>query len=324
MKLITDNYLKAVITITLLLSSIYLYSQGDGPRAHLQSPIGVWAINPKYLHLDQNLLPNGNILVKNANINVDVFPTTLVHTFSIKGKFARVFGMINPGSLTATGNFEANSIQTSKELSASGFSDGFIAFEYGLIGSPALNAFEFAEHKPQFNLNGFFRYWYSGTYDSNKLINLGTNRSTFEFGTTMTIPFHKDLSQNTTWLEIMPTVQFYTDNNNPARSSTANKVAQKPLFIVENHLTHNLNKKLWIGADLRYQLGGETSADGVSDDNQINILGGGLNVGYQIIPPLSAFMGYDTILLGDNDAQSNMLRVSLVFAYINLKKINTK
>ncbi|MFL0354283.1 transporter [Xanthomarina sp. GH4-25] len=310
-----------LVFINLLVFSMPVFSQGDGPRAHLPSPKNVWAINPKYLHLDQNLLPNGNILVENADINVDVFPTTLVHTFNIKGKFARVFAMINPGSLTATGNFEASSLQVSKELSASGFSDGFVAFEYGLIGSPALNALEFAKHEPQFSLNGFLRYWYSGTYDSNKLINLGTNRSTFEIGTTMAIPFHKNLTQNATWLEIMPTVQFYTDNNDPARSSRANKVEQKPLFIIENHLTHNLNKKLWVGADLRYQVGGETEADGVSDDNHINILGGGLNLGYQIIAPLSAFVGYDTIIFGDNNARSNMLRVSLVFAYINLKKI---
>lgn len=294
-------------------------AQGDGPKSHLLSPTGVWAINPKYLHLDQNVLPAGNIYVKNSDITVDLFPTTLVHTFSLGGKFARVFAMANPGSVTAKALIEP--FGSEQKLSASGFSDGFIAFEYGLVGAPALNAIEFSKHQPQFSLNGYFRYWYSGSYDSSKLLNLGTNRSTFELGTTMAIPFHKDISQNATWLEIMPTVQMYTDNNDPARSSTANKIEQNPTLIIENHLTHNLNKKLWIGADLRYQLGGETKADGVPDDNKINALGGGLSVGYQIIAPLSAYVGYGAVLLGDNDLQSNMLRFSLVFAYINLKKL---
>jgi hypothetical protein len=168
------------------------------------------------------------------------------------------------------------------------------------------------------------KYWYSGTYDSKDLLNLGTNRSIFEFGIPMAIPFHKELTQNATWLEIMPSIQFYTDNNEPARSSSANKIEQKPLFIVESHLTHNLNKKLWVGADLRFQNGGETEADGIADDNSINIIGGGLNVGYQINAPLSVFAGYDTVLYGDNDARSDMFRVSLVFAYINLKKLKNK
>lgn len=308
-----------------MLGSFYLapfncIAQGDGPRAHLFSPTGVLALNPKYLHLEQNLLPNGNILVENANLTVDVFPTTFVHTFSVGGKFARVFAMINPGSLSAKANIEPLG-DTMEELTANGFSDGFLAFEYGLIGSPALNALEFSQQNPHFSLNGFFKLWYSGTYDSSKLINLGTNRSTFEFGTTMAIPFHKEATQNATWLEIMPTVQFYTNNNDPARSSTANKIEQKPLFILENHLTHNITKKLWVGADLRYQIGGETKADGVPDDNNINALGGGFNLGYQINAPLSAFVGYGTVLLGDNDIKSNMLRFSIVFAYINLKKL---
>lgn len=318
----THKFSAVIVLLFTFLFSHTILSQGDGPRAHLLSPKGVWAVNPKYLYLDQNILPAGNILVKNADIKVNVFPTTFVHTFSIKGQFARVFAMANPGSLTATAT--ATSVPITQELSASGFSDGFLALEVGIIGAPALNAVEFSQHVPKFNLNGYFRYWYSGTYDSDKLINLGTNRSTFEIGTTMAIPFHKEVSQNATWLEIMPTVQFYTDNSDPARSSTANKVEQAPLLIIENHLTHNLNKKLWIGADLRYQYGGETKADGVPDDNNINILGGGISAGYQIIPPLSAYAGYGTILVGDNDAQSNMLRISLVFAYINLKKINSQ
>ncbi len=319
----TNINTKSFCTSLLILIFTYsVFSQGDGPRAHLFAPTGVWAVNPKYLHLEQNLLPGGTILVKDANITIDVFPTTFVHTFAIKGKLARVFAMANPGSLTATFSDQSGSIN--EELSANGFSDGFLAFELGLVGAPALNAIEFSQHKPQFSLMGYFRYWYSGTYDSNKLLNLGTNRSAFEFGTTMAIPFHKEASQNATWLEIMPTVQFYTPNNNPARASSANEIKQDPLFIIENHLTHNLNKKLWIGADLRYQIGGTTKADGISDNNQINILGGGLNVGYQISAPLSIFAGYDTILFGDNNAESNMIRVSLVFAYINLKKLQSK
>lgn len=322
MNLMPEKHIKIGIIILICFSVFNVFAQGDGPRAHLSSPKGVWAVNPKFLNLDQNILPAGNILIKDVDLNINVFPTTLVHTFSIKGQFTRVFAMFNPGSLTATSTLVPITFQ--EELNANGFSDGFVALEIGLINGKALNALEFANAKPQFHLNGFFRFWYSGTYDSTKLINLGTNRSTLEFGSTMAIPFHKEASQNATWLEIMPTIQFYTNNNNPARSSTANKVEQAPLLIIENHLTHNLNKKLWIGADLRYQFGGETKADGIPDDNSINILGGGISAGYQIIPPLSAYAGYGTILFGDNEAQSNMLRISLVFAYINLKKIKNQ
>ena len=301
----------------IFLNANSLYAQGDGPRAHLLSPTGVWAINPKYINLEQNLLPNGNILVKNADLSINVFPTTFVHTFGIKGRLARVFVMGNPGFLNAQLETQPG---TFEELSSNGFSDGMIAFEFGLIGAPALNVSEFANHPPQFSLMGYFRYWYSGTYESQKLVNMGTNRSTFEFGTTMAIPLFTE-NKNATWLEVFPTVQFFTANNDPARGSSSDKVEQNPLFIIESHLTHNFTKKLWAGIDTRFQYGGTTKADGVSDNNLINILGGGLNIGYQINAPLSVYAGYDTILYGYNGAKSNMIRISLVFAYINLNKI---
>jgi hypothetical protein len=168
---------------------------------------------------------------------------------------------------------------------------------------------------------GYFRYWYSGTYDSEILINLGTNRSTFEIAAPMVIPFHKEVSAHATWLEIFPSIQFYTANNDPARGSSSNKITQDPLFLIESHLTHNFTKKLWLGADLRFQFGGETYADGVGDDNQIGLMGGGISVGYQFLPALSGYAGYGTVLAGKNNVSSDMLRFSLVFSYINLNKL---
>lgn len=306
-----------ILTFLIILGLVpSIAAQGDGPRAHLLAPKGIWALNPKYLHLNQNLLPAGNILVKNADLSINVFPTTIVHTFGIKGRLARVFVMGNPGSLE--GKVETNT-GISESINTSGWSDGFVAFELGLIGANAISVSEFSDYVGQFSLMGFFRYWYSGTYNSENLVNMGTNRSTFEIGTTMSIPLFKQLNRST-WLEVFPTVQFFTANNDPARGNSANKVEQLPLFIIENHLTHNLSKKLWAGLNLRYQLGGETKADGVSDDNQINMIGGGVSLGYQIIAPISMFAGYNTVLYGSNGAESNMLRVSLVFVYANTKK----
>lgn len=75
--------------------------QGDGSRANLLAPNGVWGINPKYLNLDQNLAPVGNILVEGAEFKIDVFPNTFFHTFAIGNCYARVLAMVNPGSGSA-------------------------------------------------------------------------------------------------------------------------------------------------------------------------------------------------------------------------------
>jgi hypothetical protein len=306
----------------LMLISYASYSQGDGPRAYLLAPKGVTGINAKWINLSQNLIPAGTALIPGAEIKANVFPITAFHTFSLGGRFAQVYGMINPGSATARakagppiGPIPVN------ELSASGLSDGLIGFKFGLYGAPALNVIEYAKSPMRYSLFVDVRYWYSGSYDQQKLLNMGTNRGTFQIGFPMALPLN-DNRAKATWLEISPSMMFFGANNDPARAGTilgVEKITQKPLFLLENHLTHNFNPKFWGGIDLRFQYGGESSADDEPDDNTISVIGGGISAGYQIIPPLSINATYGGVLIS-NEAKGNMFRLGVTFTYANLKK----
>jgi hypothetical protein len=53
----------------------------------------------------------------------------------------------------------------------------------------------------------------------------------------------------------------------------------------------------------------------------MSILGGGFGGGYQLLPFLGLEADYGAILAGSNGAKSNMLRMSLVFTYLNKKKL---
>lgn len=306
---------KFLIFIILVFLNISVFAQGDGPRSHLPAPVGVWGVVAKSLLLDQNLTPSGNILVSDADVNAVLYPTTFFHTFGIKGHFFQVLAMINPGSVN--GQITSNVALPKNKISASGFSDGFVGLKFGLINTSAIAVSDFGTYTPSFNMSGYFRFWYSGTYDSDKLLNLGTNRNTIELGLPMSVPFGSN-PERLTWLEVFPNAQFYTDNNDPVRSTSALKTEQKPLLILENHLTHNFGSKLWAGLNLRYQYGGETISDGVDDDNRQNFVGGGAVVGYKILPFLSAYGTYGGILWGDKDARSQMFRISVSFTYAKL------
>ena len=299
-----------------------VHAQGDGPRSFLLAPKSVWGLNAKWLNLHQNIAP-GNILVPGADIAVDVFPITFFHTFSIKGRFAQAYVMVNPGSGTASATgLPAELPLPTTSLNASGLSDGFVAFKLGLMGAPALSAVAFAQSPMRFSLFGDVRYWYTGTYDSGKLFNLGTGRPTLQLSTPMAIPLNKNRA-HATWLEVVPTLQIYAKNNDPSRGSGAQEVTQAPLFVLENHVSRNLTPKLWVVGNLRFQQGGRTSADGVDDDNNLSILGGGLGGGYQILPFLAMSADYGTILTGDNGAKSDLLRVTATLVYISKKKLGS-
>ena len=295
-----------------------LHAQGDGPRAFMLAPKGVFGLNPKWINLNQNFLPGSNILVETADLNINVFPTTLFYTFGIGDHYAQAMFMLNPGNATGSITSDLNLPYTN--LNASGFSDGFFGFKLGLIGAPALNLLQFAKHKPDFSLMSYFRLWYSGTYDSSNALNLGSNRLTYEMGLPMSIPVFKN-AKHPLWIEAYPFIQFYSTNTEPSFISRANDSYQKPLFGLETHYTYNITDKFWAGIDLRYQYGGAVELDGVTQDNKINVLGGGLSAGYQFLNFLSGSASYGKILTGDNNASSDLIRLSLIFVYANTKNL---
>ncbi len=319
----------ASLLIFFIIFSQSVVAQGDGPRAYLLAPKNVTGVSAKWMNMDQNIIPAGSALVPGADIKVDVFPIGLFHTFSLGGRFAQVLAVVTPGSATASATAVPPSFPIPKtSLDASGISDGFVAFKLGLSGAPALNAAEFAKAPMRFSVFGEARYWYSGSYESSKLFNLGTNRGTFQFLVPMAIPLNNNRA-HATWLEIAPSLSFFTANNDPSRnpvpgSTQVEKVTQAPLFIIENHLSHNFTPKFWVVGNLRFQQGGQTSADGVEDDNAMSILGGGAGLGYQLLPFLGAYADYGGIIVGDNNAKSNLFRLSVTFSYVNKKKIEAE
>lgn len=119
-----------------------------------------------------------------------------------------------------------------------------------------------------------------------------------------------------------PILQFiYTANNSPSIGTFADESHQLPLFSFENHLSHNFTDKFWASVTLRYQYGGALKLDGEKQDNTINIIGAGINAGYQVLPMLALQGGYGGIITGDNGAKSEMIRVVAVITYANIKKL---
>jgi len=299
-------------------------AQGDGARMILWGPTGVTGAIPKWMSLNQNITP-ANILVKDADVHINAFPITVIHNFGIAGRFAQVMVNAVPGNVTGTlliPPTDDNQIPTSISINSGGFADGFIGFKLGLINQPALNVKEYAAYKHKtFSMTSYTRIWYPGSYDQAEELNLGSNRWTFELGLPMNIYLSKKNPKRATWLEVYPAVHLYTANTDPTAITKADKTEQLPLFTFENHLSHNFTDKFWASLDLRYQYGGELKADGVQQDNQINALGGGATVGYQIIPPLGINVAYGDVFNNPSNVEANMFKLTVVFSYANMKKL---
>jgi hypothetical protein len=66
---------------------------------------------------------------------------------------------------------------------------------------------------------------------------------------------------------------------------------------------------------LRYQKGGETETDGIADNNEIDQLGGDLELGYKFNNSWQAFVTYGEVLAENDGSESDMWRMRLIYLF---------
>ena len=286
-------------------------AQGEGPKTYQPAPDGTNVFVTTYMNLSTNMNFNQSAALRDADIDINLVVPTYKRFFDIKGRMAEfVFSAIT-GTLSGSvgvGNARVNIPRKT------GFFDPYVGLRVALYGSPALKLPEFIKHKQGLQVYGIVgTYIPIGKYDSASPVNLGTNRWTIRTGAAFVKPFGKPTRPVA--LEVVPTVSFFTANNDPFGPTV--KSTQKPLLQVENHLSYNLTKKVWASLDARYQAGGETSSDGVEQDNALNQLGGGFTVGVQATQKLSFQAGYGSVWFkgGNDDSKSNMIRIRGVYVF---------
>ena len=105
-----------------------------------------------------------------------------------------------------------------------------------------------------------------GQYDSDKLVNIGTNRWSFK----------PEIGISKTWgpvtLELAPSVTFYTDNDDFLGSK---KLQRDPLYAVQGHVIYHTRHGLWAALDATYYTGGRTTVDGVPGESLQDVRVGG-------------------------------------------------
>jgi hypothetical protein len=106
----------------------------------------------------------------------------------------------------------------------------------------------------------------TGQYDSNRLVNLGSNRWAFR----TQVGASRALGR---WMvEIAGAAWLFTDNDDFLGGST---LGQDPIYVVQAHGIYSLRPGFWLGIGIGHLKGGATTTNGVErDDEQSNTRGG--------------------------------------------------
>ena len=300
----------AVVLTAGLLGSAHVHAQaqGDGPRAYQMLPEGVRALTVYGISQDGNETIDPATIIEGADISIDIGIVQYVHPISVRGQASGLFIALPFGQVD--GSFSARPPFNGISGDASGVGDVVVGAIIGLKGSPSLSLQEYAKFKPGFAIGALTKLTLpTGSYTQDKALNLGANRWNLQLGAPMGwIIGESYLDPKLTSFELLPSVTFYGDNDEPYR---ANNMSQKPIYRLEGHITRNLNKAVWISADALVSNGGETETDGVDNNNrQYSLkLGATLSVAVAKTASLKFSYGETVDSNNNNSSEGKMFRV---------------
>jgi hypothetical protein len=248
-------------TAALLIAGASLDASGQElePRAYSPSPSGVNFLGLTYLRSTGGVGVDPSLPLDNVSAEINIASLGYARTFGLLGRSASV-GLVLPYSRA---DVSGDVFEQQRAVTRSGLADPRLRLAINLFGGPAVNREEFAAREPSTALGTSLTIVAPfGQYDSNRLINLGSNRWAFK----PEIGVYQPLGP---WsLELYGGAWFYTDNDNFFRGA---RREQEPIATLQAHVSYTFRPGLWLAADATYYAGGRTTVNGVQkDDRQEN------------------------------------------------------
>jgi hypothetical protein len=250
-----------------------LRAQDLEPRAYSNSPIGLNFAIVGYGYAKGSVLTDPSLPLDNVSNESHLAVVAFATTLNVLGKSAKFDVIVPYVWLTAKGV----AFGMPRERYVTGFADPAFRFSMNFIGAPALTAAEFKDYRQDFILGASLRVTAPlGQYDSDKLVNIGTNRWSLKPEIGRSKAFGR-------WtVEIAPGVTFYTDNGDFFGGQTR---AVAPLYSVQAHVSYSFTPGCWLALNAGYFVGGRTTVDGLQNDDEQE----GLRFGATLALPVNRY-----------------------------------
>jgi hypothetical protein len=258
------------------------------PREYLNTPVNQFAGFIEFVFSRAQSATSADLPLPNDLTISRVTVPYLLYSFPLNKKYAGVdvtapFVRVR----AADGSFETY-----------GFTDPSFAFHMNIFGLPAVTKEEIATFVPQNLMSIHFKVNVPiGSYDRNRPVNVGGNRWAFTPLVNLNITPDKGVS----WIEVYAQGKFFTDNHEFRGNQ---KLSQKPVLVLTGHYSHNIGKRYWASIGTNYDYGGETSINGIEQNNIAN--------GLRPMVAISGVFGgirltlrYENTSTKDNDAKRN-------------------
>ena len=261
---------RIIVVLAAMAATYGAAAQDLEPRAYSNTPVGLNFLVAGYSYTSGGATPDPTVPITNADIRIDGATLAYARAIDLWGKSGKFDIVVPYAWLSGSAEFAGQP----HERKIDGLGDPRFHASVNFYGAPALSPKEFAGYRQDLIIGASLYVWAPwGQYDPSKLVNIGTNRWAFktELGISKAIG---------AWtLEIIPAVTFFTDNTNFLDGHTR---SQDPLYSVQAHVIYGFESGVWVALDGTYYTGGQTSVNGVLDDDRQSNSRGGMTLAVPI------------------------------------------
>jgi hypothetical protein len=219
------------------------------------TPVGVNQFELGYAFVHANASIDTSLVIAGANLNLNEGTIDYTHYFGLFHRLTWVEAAVPVAGLG--GSISGLNI----EGSTAGAGDSSYALAMLLKGGPALSAAQFDNYRPTTTAGVSLTVTApTGRYNSDKILNLGSDRWSFKPEIALSHPFGPERKWQ---LDAYANGYFYTDNTSYHGRET---LRQQPLAGFEGHISYSFTNSVWVSLDTRYALRGTTFVDGVDQN----------------------------------------------------------
>jgi hypothetical protein len=251
------------VVVTLVVAASHAPAQDLEPRAYANTPVGLNFLIAGYSYTTGDVATDPALPIKDANLTLHTGWLAYARSLDFWGRSGKVDVVVPYSGLSGTAMF----LGQEREREITGFHDPRLRLSVNLYGAPALSFEEFAAYKQDLIIGVSLAVTMPlGQYDSDKAVNLGTNRWSFK----PEIGISKALGPLT--LELAAGATVYTENNDFLGQTRD----QAPVYTLQANVIYEIGWGIWGALTATYLTGGQTTVDGrESDDRQDNLRIGG-------------------------------------------------
>ena len=275
------NALASLVVAAILWPGI---ARAGSARDYLNAPVDTWLLTLNASYTTSVTPEDGTDTIPGVRSNVFAQSVVLTRVMDFLGRTGGLSIVLPYAWIgTSAGPFRA---------STNGVSDVGFLFQMNIFGGPALTREEFRFFVPQtFSSFHLLVTTPLGTYEPTSPINPSANR----WMISPTINFSYTPDQGWSWIETYVAGRFFGNNNNFLVNG-AQTLSQKPLLRLEEHVSRNLIDALWLSIDAYYNLGGETTIDGLEQDNMANTVQLGAGMGLRLWQGADFVVNYERVV----------------------------